>query len=155
TDARRIEDGVLLGVAAPDIFGACDARMALLEVIANAAWQAVETGRAHFIVRPDNDGADAPPFLDAPVRQMMRQQHEAFIPFLIAQCHPHKNRMWSMGPPGFGVTTIAKRREYQQTAGRGNQFGFAGPSAAAAAGAVAGAAGRTLPPVKRSITERN
>jgi hypothetical protein len=79
--------------------------MALLEVIANAAGQAVETGRAHFIVRPDNDGADAPSFLDAPRRQMMRQQHESLIPFSISQCRSLKKSnmvrapAWRLGPP--------------------------------------------------------
>jgi hypothetical protein len=80
--------------------------MALLEVIANAARQAIKAGRANFLIRPDNDGADAPPFLNTPGRQMMRQEHESLIPFLIPQYRSLK--MWS---PALPASSIAKSTE--------------------------------------------
>jgi len=88
--------------------------MAFLEVVTNAPRQAVEAGRANFIVRPDNDRSDATALLDAPCRQMMRQQHEPLIPFLIAQMSSLQKSIMVHGSAGTPQLNIAnQQREHQ------------------------------------------
>src|SRR5258708_39484413 len=93
--------------------------MALLEVMTNAAWQPVEAGRANFVVRPDNDSSDPPSFLDAPIRQMVRQQHKSLIPFFVSQCRSlKKSRCGPRACPASRSTIAKQLRGHQYTVGK-------------------------------------